>query len=185
MCTASSSVGSAATTTERAQPLASRKAGGLHYGGGMRLRRTSLLPCSTARLRPELAKPMLLNWVSWPMLHFLAVDPPALPERFADGRYRTRLLLGMILPIGEHTLDLRITPGPDPGLVLQDASSSKVIQVWDHRIHLEDYYGMTRYTDEVEVHAGPLTIPVWLFAYAYYAHRQRRLNLLVGSGFAY
>ena len=29
---------------------------------------------------------MLLNWVSWPMLHFVAVDPPTLPERFAAGR---------------------------------------------------------------------------------------------------
>ena len=28
---------------------------------------------------------------------------------------------------------------------------------------------MTRYTDEVEVHAGPLTLAAWLFASAFYA----------------
>ena len=81
----------------------------------MRLACTSLLPCSIARLAPELAKPMLLNWISWPMLHFVAVDPPALPERFAAGRYRTRLMLGVVVSIGEHTLDLQMAPGDGPG----------------------------------------------------------------------
>lgn len=151
----------------------------------MRLRRTTLLPCSIARLTPELAKPMLLNWISWPLLHFVAVDPPALPDRFGAGRYRTRLLLGVLLPIGEHTLNLQRLPTTGPGLVWHDAGHSGLARVWDHRIHLEDYYGMTRYTDEVEVRAGLLTLPAWLFARVYYAHRQRRLNRLVASRFAY
>jgi hypothetical protein len=50
---------------------------------------------------------------------------------------------------------------------------------------LEDFLGMTRYTDEVEIHAGLLTVPAWLFALAFYGHRQRRLNRLVAAGFAY
>jgi hypothetical protein len=155
------------------------------YGGRMRLRRTSLLPCSMARLAPELAKPMLLNWVSWPMLHLVAVDPPALPERFGAGRYRMRLMLGVLLPIGQHTLDLQLTPGDGPGLVWHDAGHSTLIKVWDHKVRLQDYYGMTRYTDEVDVRAGLLTVPAWLFAYALYRHRQRRLSRLVASRFAY
>ena len=44
---------------------------------------------------------------------------------------------------------------------------------------------MTRYTDVVEVHAGPLTSGRVLFAKAFYAHRQRRLSRLVASGFDY
>ncbi|HEY6681355.1 MAG TPA: hypothetical protein VI030_00165 [Propionibacteriaceae bacterium] len=60
-----------------------------------------------------------------------------------------------------------------------------MIRVWDHQIVLEDFLGMTRYTDEVEIHAGPLTVPAWLFALAFYGHRQRRLNRLVAAGFAY
>jgi hypothetical protein len=43
---------------------------------------------------------------------------------------------------------------------------------------------MTRYTDDVEIHAGPLTLPAWLFAQLS-THRQRRLNRLVMAGFAY
>ncbi len=151
----------------------------------MRLAVTSLLPCSVADLTPELAKPMLLNWVSWPMLHFVAVDPPQLPERFVAGRYRTRLLLGGRVSIGEHTLDLQLTPAAGPGLVWHDAGYSDLIQVWDHKIRVEDYYGMTRYTDEVEIHAGRLTVPAAAFAYAFYSHRQRRLNRLIASNLAY
>ena len=88
-------------------------------------------------------------------------------------------MLGVVLSIGEHTLDLQMAPTNGPGLVWHDAGYSDLIKVWDHQIRLEDYYGMTRYTDEVEVHAGLLTGPAWLFAYAYYTHRQRRLNRLV------
>ena len=60
-----------------------------------------------------------------------------------------------------------------------------MIRVWDHKIRLADFHGMTRYTDEVEVHAGPLTIAAWLFALVFYIHRQRRLRRVVASGFAY
>jgi hypothetical protein len=156
-----------------------------HYRCRMRLARTTLLPCSMARLIPELAKPMLLNWISWPFLHVVAVDPPRLPERFGTGRYRTRLRLGGLLPIGEHVIDLQPGPAAGPGVVAHDAGHGDLVRTWDHKIRLADFHGMTRYTDEVEIRAGLLTVPIWLFAYAYYAHRQRRLNRLVGSGFAY
>ena len=59
---------------------------------------------------------MLLNWVSWPMLHFVAISPPELPERFTARRYVTRLLLGGRLSIGEHTLDLQLVPGGSGGV---------------------------------------------------------------------
>lgn len=116
----------------------------------MRLERTSLLPCSVAKLAPELARPVLLHHISWPMLTFTAVQPDTFP-----------------------------------GLVWHDAGYSDLIKVWDHKIRLADLDGRTRYTDEVEIRAGLLTVPAWLFAWAYYTHRQRRLNRLVASGFEY
>ena len=131
----------------------------------MRLRCTSLLPCSVERLAAELSRSALLNHVSWPMLVFVGLDPDPLPERFTARRYLTRLLVGGRLSIGEHTLNLqdgcrrqsRAWSGTTPGY-------SPLIKVWDHKIRLADFHGMTRYTDEVEVHAGPLTIAAWLFA---------------------
>ena len=80
----------------------------------MRLRCTSLLPCSVERLAAELDRSALLNYVSWPMLVFVGLDPDPLPERFTTGRYLTRLLIAGRLSIGEHTLSLQEESG-DPG----------------------------------------------------------------------
>ena len=150
----------------------------------MRLRCTSLLPCSVERLAAELPRSALLNYIAWPMLVFVGLDPDPLPERFTARRYLTRLLIGGRLSIGEHTLDLQEGPR-DQGLVWHDAGYSPLIKVWDHKIRLADFHGMTRYTDEVEVQAGPLTVAAWLFACAFYRHRQRRLSRLVAAAFAY
>jgi hypothetical protein len=156
----------------------------------MRVRRTSLLPCPMSRLIAELSRPALLYYVAAPMLVLDPVDdaPPA--ERWAQGRYRFRLLVGGRLPIGQHTINIQRTPTdgaevPPDGVVMHDAGYGDLIKVWDHKILLEDFHGMTRYTDEVEIHAGPLTGPAWLFALAFFTHRQRRLSRLVASGFRY
>ncbi len=150
----------------------------------MRLQCRSLLPCPVDQLAPELRKPVLLNHIAWPMIRFEPVNPPVLPETWGLQPYRTDLRIGGRFSIGEHTLDLQ--PTPDEGaLVWHDAGFSDLIKTWDHQIDLEDFHGMTRYTDRVEIHAGALTLPAWLFAKAFYSHRQRRLNRLVASGFDY
>jgi hypothetical protein len=155
----------------------------------MRLRRTYLLSCSVQRLASELARPALFHYLAWPMLKFDPVEP-AETDHWSAGKYRFRLLLGARLPIGEHVINLQrmvddaeaVTTNP---VIWHDAGYSDLIRVWDHRIVLEDFLGMTRYTDDVEIHAGLLTVPAWLFAQAFYFHRQRRLNRLVAAGFAY
>lgn len=149
----------------------------------MRLRCTSLLSCSIERLRAELTHPRLLQHVAMPMLAFVPVDPPEFGDPWTPGRHRAELRIGGRLSIGDHTLD-PLPPDSDP-LVWHDAGYSDLIKVWDHKIEIEDFHGMTRYRDLVEIHAGALTIPAWLFARAFYAHRQRRLNRLVASDFDY
>lgn len=151
----------------------------------MRLRCTSLLSCSIDRLRTELEKPILLQHVALPMLAFAPVDPPQFPDRWTPGRYRAELRIGGWVPIGEHTLNPQPLPPRSEPLVWHDAGYSDLIQVWDHKIELEDFHQMMRYSDVVEIHAGPLTLPAWLFALAFYTHRQRRLNRLVASRFDY
>lgn len=41
----------------------------------------------------------------------------------------------------------------------------------------------TLYSDEVEVQAGLLTIFVWVFAWFFYKHRQKRWAQLVANNF--
>jgi hypothetical protein len=156
----------------------------------MRLHRSCLLPCSMDRLAGELGRPALFHYLASPMLVFDAVEPVDGIARWSPGKYRFRLLLGGRLPIGEHVVNLQRTlqdveTAEGKLVVWHDSGYSDLIRVWDHQIVLEDFLGMTRYTDEVEIHGGPLTVPAWLFALVFYVHRQRRLNRLVAAGFAY
>jgi hypothetical protein len=49
------------------------------------------------------------------------------------------------------------------------------VRVWNHRILLNRLSDTeTRYTDEVEIHAGALTPLVWIWSMAFYRHRQRK-----------
>ncbi len=155
----------------------------------MRLRLTSLLPCSPERLVAELGLTRRLNDLDHPVLDFTPVDPDALGTTWTPGVHRMRLRVGGRLLIGEHTMDVRSLVAPDEPLasgaveVWHDAGYSDVVSVWDHRIVLEPFHGMTRYTDVVEIRAGALTLPAWLFASVMYRNRQQRLNRLVAAGF--
>ena len=156
----------------------------------MRVRLSCLLPCTAQRLVSELARPALLNYLSSPLLVFEPVEPAEPVERWSVGMHRFRLLMAGRLPIGEYVINVQRTVA-DPQevatspVVWHDAGCSDLIRVWDHQIVLEDFIGMTRYTDHVEIRAGLLTVPAWLFAQAFSFHRQRRLNRLVAAGFAY
>ena len=146
----------------------------------MRLRCSSVQACSRDRLAAELARPVLLCRIAWPILTFTPVDPPVLDQRWAFQPYVFSLRLGGRVPLGEHTIHPRPPAGGDE--VWHDAGHSDLVTVWDHRIELRDVHGMTRYTDVVEVRAGVLTPVAWLFAQVFYRHRQRRLNRLVAGG---
>ena len=146
----------------------------------MRLRCSSLQACARERLAAELERPVLLCRVAWPVLTFTPVDPPVLEERWAYKPYVFALRVAGRIGLGEHTIDPQPPAGGDE--VWHDAGHSAVVRVWDHRIELADYYGMTRYTDVVEVRAGALTPVAWVFAQLFYRHRQHRLNGLVARG---
>lgn len=170
--------------------LAAASHGLARYVVEMRLRITCLLPCSLVTIGHELTKQALFHYVDAPVLAFVPVAPDSIGERWEQRPYRFALRVGMRLPIGEHTVDARLATEPDPDrsgpqLVWHDAGFSDLISVWDHRILLEDFRGMTRYTDQVEIHAGPLTLPAWLFARVLYTNRQRRLSRVAASGFTY
>ena len=78
-------------------------------------------------------------------------------------------LFGFI-PFGIHTI--RIEKFDQSGI--QSREHNKHVPVWDHLIILEDLGNQTKYTDEVEIHAGWKTVFIWLWAKAFYAHRQRK-----------
>ena len=156
----------------------------------MHLRSAVLLPCRPERLVAELARTRWLDRLDGPVLQFEPRSPASFPELWRPGDYRVGLRVAGRLPIGEHTLAVRRVLGPDDALgpgateIWHDAGYSDLVRTWDHRVLVEEVHQMTWCTDVVEIRAGLLTLPAWLFAQVLYRVRGRRLTRLAGRGFA-
>ena len=60
-------------------------------------------------------------------------------------------------------------------LGISSREENEHVPVWNHEIMLMKLDGSrTEYTDRVEIKAGWKTIFIWLWAKAFYAHRQRK-----------
>ena len=83
--------------------------------------------------------------------------------------YRFRLF--GVIPFGTHTIHiLRFDPDG-----VSSREGNEHVPVWNHEIRLigkDETH--TQYTDRVEIHAGWKTAFIWLWANAFYAHRQRK-----------
>lgn len=125
--------------------------------------------------------PQLLLHIAAPLVRF-RFNGVAAPATWAEAEsWPMSLSLFGFLPFGiqwivpsVHTSDA--SPWPKR---LRDNGHSALIKTWDHWITVEpDEAGGTLYRDEVEVRAGLLTPFIWLFAQAFYRHRQRRWRAL-------
>ena len=147
---------------------------------------STLLDAPPERVWAEVNRPALLHFVAHPFIAFDPLDPPTFPERWEEREYRVRVRPFGAIPLGWQVVRIE-RPAPSAGaFYLRDNGRGALARRWDHLITIEPAGpGRTRYTDRVEVEAGPLTPLVWAFARAFYAHRQRRWQRLVARGFRY
>ena len=148
----------------------------------MRIELETRLACRPESAWRKLMEPALLVHIASPLIRFVPIDPPALPTRWAEGRYRVAMrVLGMI-PIGAQWVGLELPDGPEPEgwpRRVRDDGSGDLAKRWDHWIEIAPHpEGGTRYVDRVDVEAGWLTLGVWLFAQLFYRHRQSRWRRL-------
>jgi hypothetical protein len=149
---------------------------------------TTELPISPPLAWELVQSPALMRHVSWPLTVFTPLDPPAWPRRWSPGQYRVRMRALGVLPIGEQTISISF-PLEEPGegrYQVRDDGSGQLVRRWDHLITFEPgdtraigHGKATRYTDQVDIEAGFLTVPVWLWANVLYRWRQRRWRRLV------
>ena len=155
----------------------------------MLIDRSCFLPCSPQRCFAEVETPQLLRYVSSPLVHFVAIDPPVLPERWADAKYRVGLWILGWIPFGSQVIQISRGELFDDQrgfhASLRDNGHSALVSRWDHWITIDSAPGGCRYTDKVEIEAGIVTPLVWAFAWLFYRHRQRRWQRLVRHGFEY
>lgn len=139
------------------------------------------LPVSAATAFAQVQRPALLHYVAAPLLAFRPRTP--FPERWAPGTYETDMYLLGWVPLGRQRLGIEYT-AEEGRYALRDNGGGQLVQGWDHRISIEPLGpAACRYTDQVTIRAGWLTFLVSLFAYAFYAWRQRRWRQLARQHF--
>jgi hypothetical protein len=100
------------------------------------------------------------------------------PEDWGEGlTVRVRLFFFHVIPAWKH--EIRI--------VLRDEATHEIytnerggpVRHWNHRIKIDrGSAGRCRYTDEIEIHAGPLTALTAAFTHVLFRYRQRRWRKL-------
>jgi len=134
----------------------------------------SILLCDADLAWNEVQKSTLLAEVVSPIAAISALHGEILPERWsALSTLRCRTHLFGVIPLGTRTLYFERIDAERREI--QSREHDALIQRWDHLVRIEPLGpGQCRYSDEIEIEAGPLTLAVWLFACAFYRHRQRR-----------
>ena len=143
----------------------------------MVVRKSSVFPAPREDVYTHLQRLETLQYIAAPYATFMPVENnnDFSWREGAVSSYHFRLF-GFI-PFGIHTI--RIERFDQSGI--QSREHNKHIPVWDHLILLEDLGNQTKYTDEVEIHAGWKTVFIWLWAKAFYAHRQRKWIQLLNT----
>lgn len=133
----------------------------------MRIRVASELPVSADVVRDLLRKPVLLQHVAWPVLMM-----PAMPREFSLGEEATiRLYLLGVIPLWRHTI--RVVDVAEHEARTEEYGGP--LRTWCHRVVVTPVSDTRcRYTDEVEIDAGRLTVAAATFARLFYRYRHRR-----------
>ncbi len=144
----------------------------------MIVQKTSVFPASRNVVFTKLQRLETLQTIAKPYATFEpvgAVDPVWTVG--ATSTYRFRLF--GLMPFGTHTIHIvRFDPE-----AISSRESNKHVPIWNHDILLVPVEkNRTEYTDRVEIRAGWKTVFVWLWANAFYAHRQRKWIRLLKEG---
>ena len=136
----------------------------------MIVQKTSVFPASRDVIFQKIQRLETLQYIAKPYAAFEPVGDAA-STWAVDNTSSYRFRLFGLIPFGTHTIHI-IRFDPDG---ISSHEGNEHVPVWNHDIKLEvlDDAHM-RYTDRVEIKAGWKTPFVWLWANAFYAHRQRK-----------
>jgi hypothetical protein len=150
----------------------------------MRVVRSSEFDRPGAAVAALLFDPRTMCFLLHPLVTVTPLEPPVLPRRWTPGRYRIAMRLFGAIPLGWQ--DIVVTDVVDDPAAgrwsFRDDGAGALARRWDHRILLEALQdGRSRYTDRIEIDAGPMTAGAWLFAKAVFAWRHRRWRQLLAG----
>ena len=136
----------------------------------MIVQKTSVFPADRNTVFQKLLQLETLQYIAKPFAAFEPVsDDVPVWAVGSTSAYRFRLF--GVIPFGTHTIHI-LSFDPDG---VSSHEGNEHVPVWNHEIWLvEKDENHTQYTDRVEIHAGWKTFFIWLWANAFYAHRQRK-----------
>ena len=136
----------------------------------MIVQKTSVFPASRETVFRKLQQLETLQYIAKPFASFEPVSEEM--KVWAVGSTSSyRFKLFGCIPYGTHTIHI-VRFEPDG---VSSREGNEHVPVWNHDIRLVPIdQEHTRYTDRVEVRAGGKTVFIWLWAKAFYAHRQRK-----------
>ena len=154
----------------------------------MRVTVTTTLPCTFDQARGQVLTSRLMEYVCWPLIMFTPLDPPALPAIWEPGNYRGRVRSLWVIPLGSQTIGISFPPSSPGQVLVRDNGFGQFVRRWDHLMTLDATTAegiQPRYTDQVDIDAGVLTILVWVCANLLYRWRQHRWRRLAARNFRY
>ena len=136
----------------------------------MVVQKTSLFPASKETVFRKLQQLETLQTIAKPYASFEPIGE-ATSTWVVGSASAYRLRLFGAIPFGTHTIHIvRFDPES-----ISSREGNEHVPVWNHDISLKAVDTKhTRYTDRVEIQAGWKTVFIWLWANAFYAHRQRK-----------
>ena len=144
----------------------------------MIVQKTSVFPAGRDAVFQKLQKLETLQYIAWPFATFEPVGN-AVPTWTVGGTFSDRFRLFGVIPFGTHTIHIvRFDPES-----IRSREANEHVPVWNHDIIMEPVdANHTEYTDRVEIRAGWKTAFIWVWANAFYTHRQRRWIRLLRDG---
>lgn len=142
---------------------------------------SSTFDCTLADLIDRISQIESLEYVCAPIVTFTFLDPTQLEAPWQAGMtYHLKMKLLGFIPVGRHEITIVEIDRANQRVLTNESGS--IVQTWNHTLHahaLNDR--QIHYTDEIEIKAGIITFPIWLFAHFFYRHRQRRWRGLFRS----
>ncbi len=144
----------------------------------MRVDVATELECPAAKAWEEVQKSALLLHVAWPLARIVPADSGAFPARWQSGlTVRCKLFVFGIIPIGVRTLHFEAVD--QQACEIRTREQDPLVRKWDHVIAIRPLGpGRSHYRDTIDIDAGRLTLPVWVWTSWFYRHRQWRWRAL-------
>lgn len=139
--------------------------------------KTSIFETNKSEMFKKLQEFKTLQYIAYPFATFEATDRNNDLVWEAGKEFAFHFKLFGLIPFGIHRICV-VRFDEDEGIYTKEGN--KHVPIWNHEILLETLdEDHVRYTDRVEICAGWKTPFVFLWAYLFYSHRQRKWKKLL------